>query len=77
MEKRPNVFYLLKQVPAVRTAQTDLLKLASLNLIMKSGGSGGRFAKWALKRDFNAPSTRRHRAVNTHGRGSNKLPKTK
>lgn len=74
---RDQIMEQLKQAPAVRTFQSDLLKLASLNLIMKSGESGGRFVKWALNQGFNAPSMRRQRAVNAHKPSSKKGPKTK
>jgi hypothetical protein len=48
----------LKQGHTVRTIQRKLLRLDSLNLIIKSNESRGRFVKWSLNQEFNAPSTR-------------------
>ncbi len=61
---REQIMEKLKDEPAARTLQKDLLKLYTLDLIIKSGSSTGRFVKWALNQEFNAPSTRPQRAPN-------------
>ena len=52
---RDQIMEQLKQHCAVRTLQRELLKLASLNLVMKSSDSGGRSVKWALSQNLIAP----------------------
>jgi len=74
---RDQIMEQLNQAPAVRTIQDDLLKLATLNLIIKSGGVGGRFVKWSLNHEFNAQSIRGQRAVNAHKPRGTKSTKKK
>ena len=52
---RDQIMEQLNQSCPVRTLQRELLRLASLNLVMKSGESGGRSAKWAISKDLIAP----------------------
>lgn len=61
----------LKQRCAVRTIQLDLLKLASLNLAMKSDKRGGRSAKWALGQDLIAQQSRINLVERKHQRQNN------
>lgn len=63
MLSRDQIMEQLKQPPAVRTVQLDLLKLAKRNIIMKSDESGGRFVKWSINQGFNAQSMRNQRAI--------------
>ena len=45
---REQIMGKLKDAPAVRVVQKDLLKMHKLNLLIKIGGLTGRFMKWAL-----------------------------
>jgi hypothetical protein len=67
----------LKRAPDVRTVELDTLRLTSLNLAMKSGDRSGRFVKWALSQEFNAPSMRHQCAINAPKPREKKAPKTK
>jgi ATP-dependent DNA helicase RecG len=74
---RDQIMEQLKQTPAVRTVQLDLLKLESLNIIIKSDEKRGRFVRWALNQEFNAQSMRNQYAINAHKPVKKKTPKTK
>jgi ATP-dependent DNA helicase RecG len=74
---RDQIMEQLKQAPAVRTVQLDLLKLISLNLVMKSDEESGRSVKWALNQELNAQLMRNKRAINAHKTSEKKTSKTK
>ena len=74
---RDQIMEQLKQAPAVRTMQTDLSRLLALNLLIKSDEMSGRFVKWSLNQEFNAPSMRRQCAVNALKPRGKKAPKKK
>ena len=45
---REEIMEKLKAPPAIRTVQLDLTRLYALKMIIKSGGSAGRFLKWSI-----------------------------
>ncbi len=77
LQSREQIIEKLNDTPSDRVVQKDLLKLNTLNLIIKSGGVTGRFVKWALNGEFNANSTRTQRELNANLTRTKRITKTK